>query len=218
MSTTLEMLKKVFTQQLKNINTAIPGHVVAFSPETQLAQLQIGIQFADVNGGTHTHAPIIECPVGIYGGSVGMIEIEINPGDEGLIIFSQRCIDGWVTNGGVANNPIARFHDAQDAFFIPGFRSQPNSLGNYENNGIRMRNNSGSNSIWLKNDGNIEINANNVTFNVSSNVEINAFHLQTNADSSFFDTNFLRHNTVNIGATHLHSGVESGTDLSGVPQ
>lgn len=141
---------------MKDVATSIPGHVLAFDPATQLAQIQIGIIRKDVNGVEFTPSPLIEVLVYFAGGDF-TIEHQLDVGNEGFILFSQRCIDGWSTTGGVADNPILRFHDMGDAVFFPGIRSQPNVISTFENNGIRLRNGDGAHYIWLKNDGTIEL-------------------------------------------------------------
>lgn len=156
--TNLQLMKRSFTEMMKDIGTSIPGHILAFDSATQLAQLQIGIVRVDVDGKTFKPPPLIECPVYVPGGSEFFVETQIDPGDEGIIIFSQRCIDAWVDTGGVANNPILRFHDFSDAYFLPGMRSQPNKISGHANNGVRLRNKAGDKYIWLKNDGTAEIN------------------------------------------------------------
>ncbi|QGH75033.1 putative baseplate protein [Vibrio phage Rostov M3] len=152
-----ELMKRSFIELMKDVGTSIPGHFLAFDPDTQLAQIQIGIQRVDVNGKVFEPAPLIECPVAFLGGSEYFIEHQIDPGDECLIVFSQRCIDGWINTGGIADNHIMRFHDFNDAAILPGLRSQPNKISSFENNGVRLRNKSGDKYIWLKNDGTAEI-------------------------------------------------------------
>jgi phage baseplate assembly protein gpV len=154
-STQTELVKRTFRELMKGVCTSIPGHILAFDPATQLAQVQIGIIRIDTNGAEFTPPPLITVPVHFCGGVNFSVEYEINPGDEGIIIFSQRCIDGWKNTGGVAKNPIFRFHDLSDAVFLPGIRSQPKVLPSFENDGIRLRNDDGTKYIWLKNDGTI---------------------------------------------------------------
>lgn len=88
------LLKSAMREGMKDVGTSIPGHILSFNPATQTAQLQIGIVRTDVNGNTQTPAPLIECPVLFAGGGGWSVEHELNPGDPGWIIFSQRCIDG----------------------------------------------------------------------------------------------------------------------------
>lgn len=172
---------------MKNVGTSIPGHVLAFNSDNQTAQVQIGIKRVESGGKQVNIPPVINVPMFIYGGQFS-VEIQIEKGDEGLIIFSQRCIDDWLNSGGVANNPALRFHDFTDAFFIPGFRSNPNALEDFSNDGIRMRNKTGSQYIWLKSNGDIALKGGELT-----------------------------HNGVNIGSTHRHDSVESGSSTSGTP-
>lgn len=193
-TTLADLTKRAFSEMMKDVATSIPGHVLAFSPSTQLAQLQIGVSRVDKSGKRFDPPPLIECPVYVPGGNHA-IEIQIDPGDEGMILFSQRCIDAWVNTGGIAENPILRFHDFSDAYFLPGIRSQPNVLPDFQNNGVRMRNRAGSKYIWLKNNGDIVLSGGNV--NIISST--------------------LTHNGINIGDDHTHSGVQSGGSNTGGP-
>lgn len=154
--TQTELMKRSFFEMMKSVATSIPGHVLSFDPATQSAQIQIGVVRIDVNGKEFTPSPLITVPVYFCGGTNFAVEYQIDQGDYGIILFSQRCIDGWKTTGGVAKNPIMRFHDMQDAMFLPGCRPRPKVLPNFANNGVRLRNADGSHYVWLKNDGTIE--------------------------------------------------------------
>lgn len=150
------MLRDILANFQKEIYTSITGYVLAFDPGTQLAQLQIGIKARDKQGQDFNPTPIIECPVQFAGGGRWSVDHKLVPNDEGIIVFSQRCLDAWIQTGGVAQNPIARFHDKQDAMFIPGVRSKPNVIKGFQNNGIRLRNDDASVYVWLKDDETIE--------------------------------------------------------------
>ena len=171
-----ELFKTAFRELMKSVGTNVPGHILSFDKDTQMAQVQIGIEQADVNGKFFKPAPLIEVYVYMPGGDF-IVECQIDVGTEGLIIFSQRCIDGWTDTGGIAKNPIMRFHDMSDAFFLPGVKSQPNKVTTFENNGIRLRNKDGSNFIWLKNDGTAEITV--TTLNVNGNIVHEGDTIQT---------------------------------------
>lgn len=175
LATFTEMIETTISEILKDVGTSIPGHVLEFEPVTQSAKVQIGVERINRDGETFTLAPIVNVHVHFPGGDY-CVEYEINEGNEGLIIISQRCIDAWKEEGGVASQPILRKLDMQDALFIPGIRSKPGALGSFQNNGIRLRNKAGDKFIWLKNSGAVEI----------------------QSDS-------LKHNGVNIGADHKHA-------------
>ena len=160
-----KLIRNAFGEMIKDVCTSVPGHVLTFDSLTQRAQVQIGILRVDVNDASFALKPIVEVPVYFPGGDFA-IEYQIDSGCEGVILFSQRCIDGWVQSGGVATNPIGRFHNMQDAMFLPGFRSQPNVLPNFQNNGVRMRNRAGTQFVWLKNDNSISMDNGVARFNV----------------------------------------------------
>jgi len=142
---------------MKGVYTSIPGHVLAFDPVLQRAQVKAGVQTVSVNGVANDPPPIADVPVLFLGGTQYSVIHQINPGDEGLILFSQRCIDGWKQTGGVATNPLSRFHDMYDAFFIPGFRPLPTRIPNFVNDGIRIQSRDGGHHVWIKSSGEIGI-------------------------------------------------------------
>lgn len=222
-----EMLEKCVPEMLKGMGTAIPGHVLAFNSTKQLAQVQIGVERLDTSGNSIVPPPIILVPVHFPGGKYA-IEYEINKGDEGLIIFSQRCIEAWIDQGGVAPQKYRRFHDINDAMFIPGVRSQRGKLADFQNNGVRLRSEDGSRFVWLKNDGTAEITADTLTVNanmvVNGTHEINGAATQngaqtitgeiTHAGSMSGSTLITAGNVIGGGkslATHTHQEVYHGT-------
>jgi hypothetical protein len=200
---------------MKGVATSSPGHILAFDPVTQLAQVQIGITRVDLNGATFDPPTIIETPVYFPGGDYH-IEYQIDPGCEGDILFSQRCIDGWLQTGGIAANPIGRFHDPQDAFFLPGFRSLPNKLPSFQNNGIRLSNKAGTQFMWLKNDGTMawENGAGFIRVDAAGIVNINGVTIDP---ASLVTTpNDVKAGVISL-KLHRTSGVTVGTGISTGP-
>lgn len=222
-----------FREMMKSVNTVTPGHFIAFTDmSAQRAQIQVGIERVDINGATFRVPPIIDVPVLFIGGDFA-VEYQLDGGEEGLIVFGQRCIDGWKQTGGVAANPIGRFFELQDAFFIPGVRSLPNALPDFQNDGIRLRNRSGDQFAWLKRDGSVlvenasghiriapdgVVTINGVTFDTSGNVSSPA-----SIEAAERVTAPTVHGTQDVifrdisGVNHRHSNVENGPDISGGP-
>lgn len=209
------MLREAFREMMKGVATSIPGHILAFDPDTQLAQVQIGITRVDLNGATFDPPTIIETPVYFPGGAYHL-EYQIDAGDEGDILFSQRCVDGWLQTGGIAANPIGRFHDPQDAFFLPGFRSLPNALPAFQNNGIRLSNLTGTQCMWLKNDGSMTWENGSGFIRVSADGIVNINGVTINPASLVTTPNDVIADTISL-KTHRHTGVTSGTGTSGTP-
>jgi phage baseplate assembly protein gpV len=156
-----------FNEFMKGVFTAIPGFVTAFNPATQRAQVQIGITRVDSQGNSINPKPISDVPV-CFSGDAYSVEYQISPGCEGMILFSQRNIDAWKLTGGIADNPSARFHNAQDAVFIPGIRSLGKTIKSFQNNGMRLRNADGTQYLWLKNDQSVAMGNANGTMTINA--------------------------------------------------
>lgn len=214
-----EFVEKVFHEKMKGVFTSIPAHVLSFNPKTQTAQIQIGILRVDINGTTHVIPPIIECPV-LFSGGDFTLEFQIDEKTEGLAVFSQRCIDGWFQTGGVADNPLARFHDITDCFFIAGFRPMPKVITDFKNNGIRIRNKSGNQFAWLKNDGSITIenSKGHIKMGEDGTVIINGVVIKPNGDISSPNGITAKNDVVASGVSlksHTHIGDSGG--ITGEP-
>lgn len=222
-----KLIRDAFREVMKGVCTSIPGHVLTFNPLTQLAQVQPGIARVDINGAEFKVPPIIEVPVYFPGGDY-CLEYQIDPDCEGDILFSQRCIDGWIQSGGIAANPIGRFHNMQDAMFLPGFRSQPNVLPEFQNNGVRMRNRAGTQFVWLKNDNSISMDNGVAKFNVlpdgTTLMQNGAGMFQLLADGSFLingltitpDGDVITATGISLN-THRTLGVTRGSQISDGP-
>lgn len=222
-----KLIRDSFREILKGVCTSLPGHVLTFDPVKQLAQVQPGISRVDINGAEFAIPPIIEVPVYFPGGDY-CVEYQIDAGCEGDILFSQRCIDGWVQSGGVAANPIGRFHNMQDAMFLPGFRSQPNVLPDFQNNGVRMRNRAGTQFVWLKNDNSIHMDNGVARFNVLADgttlMQNGAGSFQLQADGTFLINGLkitpagdvVTANGISLN-THRTKGVTRGNQISDEP-
>lgn len=221
------MIRDAFRELMKGVHTSIPGHILTFDPDTQLAQVQVGIVRVDINDAEFTLKPIIETPVYFPGGDY-CVEYQIDTGCEGDILISERCIDGWVQAGGVAANPIGRFHNLQDAMFLPGFRSRPNALPDFQNNGVRIRNRAGTQFVWLKNDNSISMDNGVARFNVRADgttlMQNGAGSFQLLADGSFLinglkitpDGDVITATGISL-KNHRTSGVTPGSGTSGAP-
>ena len=199
-----QMLREAFREMMKGVATSTPGHILAFDPVTQLAQVQIGVTRVDLNGATFDPPAIIETPV-YFPGDDYHIEYQIDPGCEGDILFSQRCVDGWLQTGGIAANPIGRFHDPQDAFFLPGFRSMPNKLPAFQNNGVRLSNRAGTQFAWLKNDNTIVIENGSGHIRMAANGTVTINGVTIDVASLVTTTNDVIAGTVHL-KTHAHVG------------
>ena len=73
--------------------------------------------------------PLHDVPVQFSSGGGFTITHPIKKDDEGIAIFSARCIDNWHEKGDVQPQAWERWHDLSDAMYIPGIRSKARKLG-----------------------------------------------------------------------------------------
>lgn len=129
--------------------TALPGILQSFDAETMTAVVAPAMRGKWRNkDGSFQDVAIPSCldvPVQFPGGGGYTLTFPMAAGDEGLLVFSSRCIDSWWQNGGLQNNLAElRMHDLSDGFFIPGFRSKPRVLSNISANSTQLRADDGS--------------------------------------------------------------------------
>lgn len=212
-----KMLREIFGEYLKdNVRTSVPGHVLSFDPATQLAEVQIGLMLEDRMGNAEPRRPIVRVPVQFWGATGGTLECRVADGVEGSIMFSQECIDSWVDQGGVAAKSEPRRFSINDAYFIPGIRSVPGAITDFANDGIRLRNNSGSMYAWLRDDTSISLSngAGFITIGADGTVNINGVLITPN--SLVTTPNDVVAEAISL-KLHRTSGVQSGNQISGVP-
>lgn len=132
----------------QKIWTALPGIVDSFSATALTAVVQPAIQAQLRNPqGTWSNTTIslcLDCPVLFPFCAIGGMTFPVAKGDEGLLVFSSRCIDAWWQSGGVQPQAEYRMHDLSDGFFIPGAFSQPHVLADFNTQFPELRNAAGT--------------------------------------------------------------------------
>lgn len=213
----VKMLREVFGEYLKaNVRTSVPGHVLRFDPATQLAEVQIGLMLEDRLGNTDQRRPIVRVPVQFWGATGGTIECKVGSGAEGVIFFSQECIDSWVDQGGVAVKSEPRRFSINDAYFVPGFRSVPGAISGFANNGIRLRSNDGGTYAWLKDDKSIEMSNGAGFIRIGADGTVNINGVTITPQGLVTTQNDVYAGLISL-KTHKTSGVQAGNGTSSVP-
>lgn len=112
--------------------TALPGIVESFDPVAMTVSVQPSVkgQVQDETGkSTAVNLPLlVDVPVVFPCGGGFTLTHPIKAGDECLVVFASRCIDGWWQGGGVGGAPDNRMHDLSDGIAIVGPRSQAGKL------------------------------------------------------------------------------------------
>ncbi|AZG13858.1 Gp138 family membrane-puncturing spike protein [Cupriavidus pauculus] len=136
--------------------TALPGIIQSFSgggdfPMTCAVQPAIKMLVRQQDG-TIVSTPLpllVDCPVQFPSGGNCSLTFPVAPGDECLVVFASRCIDGWWQSGGVQEQAEVRMHDLSDGFVLLGFRSKPRALPNVSTTATQLRSESGTTYIEM---------------------------------------------------------------------
>lgn len=208
---------------LKNLHTALPVKVESFNVQNQtvtcVAQIQNVLMETSKTGEILQKnadiPPLVDVPVSFPRGGGFAITFPLRQGDEGFVVFSERCIDGWWQSGKASEPLDYRFFDLSDAMFVPGVCSVPNAIENFFATGISLQTLDGDTYIHLEND----------TITIKGNI-VHIGNLKQTGSTTVSETvtaqNVVGTSDVTAGGisgkSHKHGGVESGNKVSGVPQ
>lgn len=202
-------LEEALYQFAGDFRVADPATVVSFDSSTQTVTVQPTIQENWLKNGVPTPVnlpQLINVPLGCIRMGGFSITFPAQPGDEGLVVYADKCIDGWWQSGGIQNQVERRRHDLSDGFFLPMFWSQPRVLPNYSGTNLEIRTDDGTFKISIAPNGGVVITApNNLTLN--GNLIVNG-SITSTGDAVMDGIDYK---------THVHSGVSTGGGDSGPP-
>ena len=193
-----ESFKTAFEGLQSGMWTALPAIVTAVNLEKQTISAQSGIkgEFKDEEGVIHPiDMPVFDDIVLCFPRAGGYaITFPVQPGDEVLLMFACRCIDGWWQSGGINNiAPEFRMHDLSDGFAILAPTSQPKSLSSLSSDSLRVMNEAQTkfveispSKVTVQSDGDIDLNGANI--NLNGDITENATNLYLNASVSIHVT------------------------------
>lgn len=200
MQSTEQAIRGHIDGAIKNLHTTLPGIIVSFDPAKQTAQVQPAIKRIFIEQGAVNLPVCVDVPVVFPGGGGYFLTFPVSPGDECVLMFSERCIDYWYEYGETQPPAEYRLHDLSDGIAIVGLNSQPRAIAGFNMGCAELRHRSGGARIRLFSDS-VEIIAPggvSITGNVTVDGEVTA-------------------NGIPL-STHIHGGVASGDKTTGVPQ
>ncbi len=205
--------------------SAMPGIIQSVDYEQQSCVVQLSVQVSvrDITTGQDqivSISPLLDCPLYFPHGGQCSITFPVAAGDECLVVFASRCIDGWFQNGGIQPQGLFRMHDLSDGFVFAGFRSVPNVVSGISATKLQVRSADGNNVIELDPLGG--------QVNLKANTSI-----KITAPLITLDGPVVANNTMAVDSTldamttlivngrdftsHIHSGVSTGTHDTGPP-
>jgi hypothetical protein len=143
------------------IHTSMPGIIVSYNPATLTARVKPAIQgnlrspegkISQVN-----LAELPDVPVHFPGGGGAILTFPVKPGDDCLLVFSERSIDYWHQLGGQQKQQDWRMHDINDAICMVGVRSMPAVPGSVSGTTTQLRTDDGSVVLELDQGGTIRL-------------------------------------------------------------
>jgi hypothetical protein len=133
--------------------TSMPGIIESYDAGAITATVQISIKgvVASKDGTARfVDMPLlVDVPVYYPHGGGCTLTFPVSQGDECLVIFAARCIDGWWQSGGVQAPMEPRMHDLSDGFAFVGFFSQKKKISGISTASAQLRSDDGSTSIDL---------------------------------------------------------------------
>lgn len=141
--------------RLKELHTALPGIIVSFDPILQTATVQATVSRVLNTGKTITLPVCSDVPVFFPSGGNFVLTFPVANGDECLLVFSERAIDGWFESGGIEPPADYRLHDLSDGFAFVGFRSKPHKITSFLTDGVSLQSLDGATSITIGTDGSV---------------------------------------------------------------
>ncbi len=137
--------------RLKDLHTCLPGIIVSFDPDTQTASVQPAIKRIFTERGAVNLPLCVDVPVAFPGGGDFWLTFPVGPGDECILLFSERAIDYWHVNGSTQLPAEYRMHDLSDGIAQVGLNSQPKRLSDLQMDGAELRTRDRSTYIRLTN-------------------------------------------------------------------
>lgn len=197
-----------------NLWTAMPGIVQSYDGLKNTCVVQPAIM-AEFRGQDGVWSPPFRMPLCLDvlvvwpGGGGFTMTFPLTEGDEVLLIWAARCIDGWYENGVVSPQPEYRMHSLSDGFALPQPRSRPNVVaGGIARDSCQLRSNDGTTYVEIAMGGVVNVVAPG-GLNITGDVIITGDVSTSGA---------LLNQGVDVGSLHRHIDTQPGGGLSGTPQ
>lgn len=116
-----EVVPRVIQSFLNGVHTATPGKIESYDRTRFRADVTPCVSHFTVKGKEIAIQKIVDVPVVMTGGKAGLLDIELQKGDNVLLIFAESGIGGWKASTGskqVAPDDLEK-HSISDAIAIP---------------------------------------------------------------------------------------------------
>ena len=213
----IEAMLAVARSSLAHTWTAMPAIIeaVELTKMTVKARPTVQSLVTKLDNSTEwlTMPSISDCPIVFPGGGGFTLTFPVAVGDECLLVFASRCIDGWWSRGGVQQQPDLRMHDISDGFAFVGVRNLTRVLPAISSTDVTLRSDDGVAKIAIAPDHKI-------TLQTTAEVDVTAPTVAITGNLTVTGTIVAAGDVVGAGkslSTHKHGGVSTGGGQTGVP-
>ena len=193
-ATQTELLEQAKNNAMMDVRVSMPARIVSFNPATKTASVEIGLKMVNADDTQSDYPPLVDCPCLFTRGGGFHLVHPYKAGDKGIVLFSDRCFDGWFQAGQVAPPMDFRVHSMSDAYFIGGADCLDN-VSPIVGNAMFIGKDDNSAGVAIKASGDIDLNG----------VNISPSGIITLPDGTILNS-------------HVHGNVQSGNSTTGEPQ
>jgi hypothetical protein len=112
-----------FDYLIANVHTAMPAIITHYDSATKKATVKPSIKKVFANNTVQSMPTISNVPVVMPRTTTAGLNIPVNVGDSVLLVFSERSLERWLSNGGEVEPGFDRKFDLTDAIAIVGLYS-----------------------------------------------------------------------------------------------
>lgn len=189
------VIKTAVNKAMQSFDVMLPVEVVAYDRTANRATVRHLVQMVGSNGEVVDRAHVASVRVQQPGNGAFNISLPIQPGDKGWMLAADRDISTFQQGLTDSAPNTARMHSFQDGLFMPDAMSNGAPPAGQEGR-VVIGANDGSSYMAFDGDG---------------------FEWSAGGNVLTFDGSGLKMNGINIGDTHTHGGVTTGTDDTDVP-
>ena len=193
-ATQTELLEQAKNNAMMDVRVSMPARIISFDPATKTASVEIGLKMVNADDTQSEYPPLVDCPCLFTRGGGFHLVHPYKAGDKGIVLFSDRCFDGWFQAGQVAPPMDFRVHSMSDAYFIGGADCLDDVspiIGN---------------AMFIGKDDNSA----GVTIKASGDIDLNGVNISPSGIITLPDGTILN--------SHVHGNVQSGNSNTGGPQ
>lgn len=193
-ATQTELLEQAKNNAMMDVRVSMPARIVSFNLATKTASVEIGLKMVNADDTQSEYPPLVDCPCLFTRGGGFHLVHPYKAGDKGIVLFSDRCFDGWFQAGQVAPPMDFRVHSMSDAYFIGGADCLDDVSPIV------------SDAMFIGKDDNSA----GVTIKASGDIDLNGVNISPSGIITLPDGTILN--------SHVHGNVQSGNSTTGEPQ